>query len=102
MRNLLSNAIKFTPYGGAVSVITHATENDVEIIIKDTGEGMDEEMLEKIKENTYYSTQGTAGEQGTGLGLMLCREFLVKNKGILHIESTKGEGSTFSFTLPAA
>jgi len=102
MRNLLSNAIKFTPCGGTVCIITDATNNDVEIIIKDTGEGMDEAMLEKIKENTYYSTQGTAGEQGTGLGLMLCRDFLLKNKGRLHIESAKGEGSIFSFTLPAA
>ena len=102
MRNLLSNAIKFTPYGGRVSIITDATNNDVEIIIKDTGEGMDDEILEKIRSNSYYSTQGTAGEQGTGLGLMLCRDFLIKNKGRLHVESTKGEGSIFSFTLPAA
>ena len=102
MRNLLSNAIKFTPRGGTVSIITDATDNDAEIIIKDTGEGMEGAMLEKIRSNTYYSTQGTAGERGTGLGLMLCREFLIKNKGHLHIESTKGEGSIFSFTLPVA
>ena len=102
IRNLLSNAIKFTPYGGTVTVVTAATENDVEIIIKDTGEGMDDAMLEKIRDSNYHTTQGTAGERGTGLGLMLCREFLIKNNGLLHIESTKGKGSTFSFTLPVA
>lgn len=102
IRNLLSNAIKFTPYGGTVTVVTAATENDVEIIIKDTGEGMDDAMLEKIRDNNYHTTQGTAGERGTGLGLMLCREFLIKNNGLLHIESSKGKGSTFSFTLPVA
>ena len=102
LRNLLSNAIKFTPRGGTVSIITDATDNDVEIIIKDTGEGMDDVMLEKIRSNNYFTTEGTSGERGTGLGLMLCREFLGKNKGMLHIESAKGEGSIFSFTLPAA
>jgi two-component system, sensor histidine kinase and response regulator len=102
VRNLLSNAIKFTPGGGTVSVFTDATDNDVEIIIKDTGEGMDDETLEKIRSNNYYTSQGTAGEQGTGLGLMLCSDFLRKNNGLLRIESTKGKGSTFSFTLPAA
>jgi two-component system, sensor histidine kinase and response regulator len=102
MRNLLSNAIKFTPCGGSVSIFTEATENDVEIVIRDTGEGMDDKTLKKIRSSTYYTTQGTAGEQGTGLGLMLCKDFLIKNKGLFHIESTKGKGSIFSFTLPAA
>jgi signal transduction histidine kinase len=102
IRNLLSNAIKFTPCGGSVSIFTEATENDVEIIIKDTGEGMDDITLKKIRSSSYYTTQGTAGELGTGLGLMLCKDFLIKNKGLFHIESTKGKGSTFSFTLPAA
>ncbi|TMI63595.1 MAG: HAMP domain-containing histidine kinase [Bacteroidetes bacterium] len=102
IRNLLSNAIKFTPSGGTVSVFTDATAENVEIIVKDTGEGMDGTTLEKIRSNSYYTTQGTAGEMGTGLGLMLCSDFLRKNKGLLHIESTKGKGSIFSFILPAA
>ena len=63
---------------------------------------MDGTTLEKIRSNSYYTTQGTAGEMGTGLGLMLCSDFLRKNKGLLHIESTKGKGSIFSFILPAA
>ena len=59
-----------------------------------------EEALEKINENDFYTTKGTASESGTGLGLMLCKEFLSRNGGQMHIESKVGEGSIFSFTLP--
>ena len=100
IRNILSNAIKFTPNDGAVSIGTNAVHAYVEIFIEDSGEGMDAEALDKIRNNDYFTTRGTANEQGTGLGLMLCKEFLEKNKGQLHIESTKGKGSIFSFTLP--
>ena len=72
----------------------------VSIIGDVNGDGMDEEALNKINNNDYFTTRGTANEQGTGLGLMLCKEFLEKNKGQLHIESEKGKGSVFSFTLP--
>jgi signal transduction histidine kinase len=63
---------------------------------------MDQESLIKIQENSYYTTNGTAQENGTGLGLMLCRDFLSKNGGSLLIESEPGKGSIFSFTLPLA
>jgi signal transduction histidine kinase len=63
---------------------------------------MDQEVLTRIQENTYYSTSGTAKESGTGLGLMLSRDFLLKNGGELLIESEPGKGSVFSFTLPLA
>lgn len=56
--------------------------------------------MRKINENNFYSTKGTASEAGTGLGLMLCKEFLERNHGRMMIESEPGEGSTFSFTLP--
>ena len=61
---------------------------------------MDQEALKKIQENNYYSTNGTAQESGTGLGLMLSKDFLSKNGGALLIESEPGKGSVFSFTLP--
>jgi len=68
--------------------------------IRDSGIGMTGEMLEKLSQNAYYTTRGTANESGTGLGLMLCREFLQKNGSAMQIQSTYGEGSTFSFALP--
>lgn len=102
IRNLLSNAIKFTPENGTVSIGTNEMGSHVEIFVTDSGEGMDAETLEKIRTNSYYSTKGTANEPGTGLGLMLCKEFLLKNNGQMHIESLPGNGSTFSFTLPLA
>ena len=102
VRNILSNAIKFTPQGGSVTIGTNAVHSHVEIFIEDTGSGMDAEALAKLKNDDYFTTRGTANEQGTGLGLMLCKEFLEKNNGQLHIESEKGKGSIFSFTLPRA
>lgn len=100
MRNILSNAIKFTSNGGVISIGTNAVHAYVEIFIEDTGDGMDTEALHKIRTNNYFTTKGTANEHGTGLGIMLCKDFLEKNNGQLHIESTKGKGSIFSFTLP--
>lgn len=100
IRNLLSNAIKFTPAEGTVTVGCNDLDTSVEIFVSDTGAGIPAEALEKLKKNDYFTTRGTANEPGTGLGLMLVKEFLVKNKGQLHIESTPGAGSTFSFALP--
>lgn len=101
LRNLLSNAIKFTPSQGNVIVAAHEANDSVEISIRDSGIGMTTEALEKLSQNSYYTTRGTANESGTGLGLMLCKEFLVKNGGTMRIESTYGKGSTFSFALPS-
>ena len=70
--------------------------------MKDSGAGMDVETINKITENNYYSTKGAASESGTGLGLMLCKEFLAKNGGHLHINSKPGAGSVFSFIMPRA
>jgi two-component system sensor histidine kinase/response regulator len=102
LRNLLSNAIKFTPEKGSIVVEAVETNGTVEIRITDTGRGMRPEELEKLSENTYYTTKGTANESGTGLGLMLCREFLHKSGSAMRIESSFGKGSTFSFSLPRA
>ena len=100
LRNLLSNAIKYTPDHGRIEVGVSKGEEGVEIYVKDTGMGMNAEALEKINLNSYYTTKGTAGESGTGLGLMLCREFVARNGGKLHIDSEPGIGSVFTFTLP--
>lgn len=99
LRNLLSNAIKYTPENGAVSVETADLEVGVEVSIQDTGVGMPKEVLHKLSESSFYTTKGTANETGTGLGLMLCREFLKKMGSRMYIESEEGKGSTFSFTL---
>jgi len=100
LRNLISNAIKFTPADGKIMIGVNDHEQHAEIFVVDSGTGMNEETLSKIRRNNYYTTKGTANESGTGLGLMLVKEFLSKNEGHLHIESREGEGSTFSFTLP--
>jgi len=102
LRNLLSNAIKFTPAKGEVVIGINEAASDVEIFVKDTGMGMSPEVIQKINRNDYFSTNGTASEPGTGLGLMLCREFLLKNGGRLFIESKPGKGSTFCFSLPTS
>jgi signal transduction histidine kinase len=102
LRNLLSNAIKFTPPKGSVSINVNENATFVEVAVEDTGIGITAEAMEKISRNNYYTTRGTSSEAGTGLGLMLCREFLSKNGGQLHISSEPGKGSIFSFTLPKA
>ena len=100
LRNLLSNAIKFTPENGRISVGANELSSFVEIYVQDNGMGLSAEALERINGNDFYTTKGTASESGTGLGLMLCKDFLIKNGGQMHIESQVGKGSVFSFTLP--
>ena len=100
LRNLLSNAIKYTPEKGCIEVGARGDANAVAIFVKDTGMGIPPDALEKIQQSNFYTTKGTAGEAGTGLGLMLCKEFVVRNGGALSIESIPGKGSTFTFTLP--
>lgn len=100
VRNLISNAIKFTPPGGKVVIESNEKDSFVEIFVKDNGTGMSSETLQKINANNFFTTKGTSNESGTGLGLMLCKEFLAKNGGRMFVESTEGRGSVFSFTLP--
>ena len=102
LRNLLSNAIKYTPDNGCIEMGARRDDSAVALFVKDTGTGIPPEELEKIELNNFYSTKGTAGEPGTGLGLMLCKEFIHRNGGVLRIDSVAGKGSTFTFTLPAA
>ena len=100
LRNLLSNAIKFTPEQGTIEIGVNDLNSFVEIYVQDSGTGISKDALQKINENNFYTTKGTASESGTGLGLMLCKEFLAKNGGKMQIESEIGKGSIFSFTLP--
>jgi two-component system sensor histidine kinase/response regulator len=101
LRNLLSNAIKFTGEKGTVIIGAYESSSFVEVFVQDTGTGMTTETMKKLNENNFFTTKGTANESGTGLGLMLCKEFLARNGGHMHVESEQGKGSTFSFTLPA-
>lgn len=102
IRNLLSNALKFTPDNGTITVKCLDSQNKIcTISISDTGIGISEDNIKKLfKIDEYFSTSGTAGESGTGLGLIICREFIEKNQGVLSVESKLDQGTTFSFTLP--
>ncbi|WP_262420310.1 tetratricopeptide repeat-containing sensor histidine kinase [Flagellimonas meishanensis] len=100
IRNLLSNAIKFTPENGLITIEAEEKTNMWQIMIRDTGVGMDEEMQKKIFEDTNITTYGTNNERGTGLGLSLCKEMVLKNKGEIWVESVQRKGSSFYFTVP--
>ncbi len=101
LRNLVSNALKYTNMGGAVALGVTLLPDMIEVYVKDSGIGMNAETVEKLfKLDQTFSTVGTANEQGTGLGLILCKEFIEINNGSVHVESEPGNGSTFRFTLP--
>jgi signal transduction histidine kinase/ligand-binding sensor domain-containing protein/CheY-like chemotaxis protein/AraC-like DNA-binding protein len=102
MRNLLTNAIKFTPIGGKIHVMVQEYESSIDITVIDTGIGISAATQAAIfsrleRENIAV---GTAGEKGSGLGLMICRNFVEKNNGTITLSSTEGEGSVFTLTLP--
>jgi two-component system, sensor histidine kinase and response regulator len=100
-RNIISNAIKFTPNNGAITIQGKSVGSNVEISITDTGVGIPEDAIRKIfEENQHYSSSGTANEQGTGLGLMLVKDFMKKNNGNLQVESKLNEGTVFTVLLP--
>lgn len=99
LRNLLSNAIKFTPVRGNIEIGVHEHSSFIEIYVKDSGTGISSDAIKRIHNSEFYSTHGTASESGTGLGLMLCKEFLFRNGSQLHIESEPGKGSVFSFPV---
>jgi signal transduction histidine kinase len=102
LRNLISNAIKFTPKEGQVIIDIKEEDELIEVLVSDTGTGMSEEAKNKLFGDEHFTTKGTSNESGTGLGLMICKEFLKKNGGDIHVESELGKGSTFAFTLPRA
>ncbi len=101
LNNLISNAIKFTNPGGEIVVSSRVEGDRIITSVKDNGVGMNEEQLKNLFVlNKSFTTQGTAREKGTGLGIILCRDFISKNFGKLWVDSKPGEGSEFSFSLP--
>ena len=101
IRNLLSNAIKFTPSYGKITISTEILENNVQIAISDTGIGISTKGIAQIWQlGSNYITPGTNQESGTGLGLVLCREFIEKHKGKILVDSEPGKGTTFTVILP--
>ena len=103
IRNLVSNAVKFTPKGGKITIFAEEKASEMVVIsFRDTGIGMKTEVLQRLFEfNNKASRQGTEGEPSTGLGLLLCKEFIEKLGGTLRAESEDGKGSTFSISLPS-
>lgn len=101
LRNLLSNAIKFTHPGGQIVVESSQADLFAQISVKDSGIGIREEDVKKIfKADTHFSTPGTQKERGTGFGLLLCKEFVERNRGTIAIKSELGTGTTITFSLP--
>lgn len=100
LRNLISNAIKFTPQKKSIKISSRFTNGFLETCVEDTGIGMNEETLNKLfRLDVSHSSKGTEEEAGTGLGLILCKEFVEKNSGKIRVESKPGKGSKFIFTL---
>ncbi len=101
IRNLISNAIKFSNEGSEVLIKVEESDGMSVVSVKDSGCGIDEESQKKLLHtDTHFSTFGTNNEEGSGLGLLLCQDFVVKNGGKLWFTSVKDEGSTFYFSIP--
>jgi len=101
LRNLISNAIKFTGEGGTIKILAHQFDEFVHLEINDTGVGIKEQDIQNLfKIDSNKSTLGTNNETGTGLGLILCKEFVERNGGKIWVESTLKLGSSFIFSVP--
>jgi signal transduction histidine kinase len=101
LRNLLSNAVKFTNSGGEITISASEKQNFVEIQVEDNGIGISAENVKALfNTGVLFSTHGTHKEPGTGLGLIICKEFIETHGGSIHVESEPGKGSRFKFTLP--
>lgn len=102
IRNLISNAIKFTSDNGTITITSHQSNNLIQISVKDTGIGMNQEIIENLfKLNMVSKRVGTKGEPSSGIGLVISKEFIEKNGGKLWVESEENKGSIFHFTLPS-
>jgi len=98
----MSNGIKFTPKGGEVKISAKKEKDFVKVSISDTGIGIKKESIEKLfRIDDSYKRAGTEGEEGSGLGLIVCKEFIEKNGGKIWVESEQDQGSRFIFTIPA-
>jgi len=102
LRNLLSNAVKFTPKNGKISITAFMLQDRVTIGVADTGIGISQENINNLfRMDVKYTSIGTEHEKGTGLGLLLCKEFVEKHGGNIWVESQVGKGSEFKFTIPS-
>jgi len=99
MRNVLSNAIKFTPPGKSIIFKTHSSANELQVTIKDEGEGISNEILDKISRKEFISTRGTNNEKGTGLGLLFSFELLSKLGEKISIKTAPGQGTALTFSI---
>jgi len=102
IRNLVSNAIKFCRPGDSVTIYSSRVDGAIEIRIADTGIGMKEDALDRIRRRESFTSYGTAKEKGTGLGMLLCQEFTAANNGRFRVESEWGKGTCCYFTIPVA
>lgn len=101
LRNLISNAIKFTPKNGKITIYAKKDQENAIITVSDNGVGMSTENQQKLWDiSNPFTTKGTEKEEGTGLGLMLCKDFVEKHGGKIWVESELGKGSSFKFTMP--
>lgn len=101
IRNLITNAIKYTHKGGNINITNQLNDNSITVSISDNGIGMDNDTMERLfKINEKTSMPGTEQEHGTGLGLLLCKEFVERNGGSIWVESELNVGSSFKFTMP--
>jgi signal transduction histidine kinase len=101
IRNLMTNAVKFTDRDKKVKVEVSTRNKELEVSVIDEGIGIEQENIKRLfRIDEKFKSTGTAGEKGTGLGLIICREFVEKNGGEIKVQSKPGEGTTFSFTLP--
>ena len=103
LRNLISNSIKFTRKGGEIILKVRQAKNVVTYMVSDNGIGIKPEDIKKLfRIDVNQNTIGQSKEKGTGLGLILCKEFIQINGGEVWVESIFGEGSTFKFSLPVS
>jgi signal transduction histidine kinase len=103
LRNLVANAIKFTNNGKIVKIVAEKRANDVVVSVVDHGIGMSQEEIQSLfRIDIHHTTLGTNGEEGTGVGLILCKELVQSNGGKIWVESEIGKGSKFSFNLPSS
>ncbi|HZL10541.1 MAG TPA: ATP-binding protein [Prolixibacteraceae bacterium] len=100
-QNLMSNAIKYSYPGEIITINAELKNNQIEISVSDKGKGMSEETINKLfKIDKHVSEPGTSNEKGSGLGLILCKDFIDRHNGLIWVESNPGEGSKFIFRIP--
>jgi signal transduction histidine kinase len=102
LRNLINNAIKFTPEGGSIEITARKNDGQVFVSVSDSGIGIsDEDVQNLFRIDSKVKRKGTNNEDGSGLGLILCKEFVEKNNGSIWAKSTPGQGSSFIFSIPS-